>query len=130
MSGGRPQVVNNPINSVNASMDVYLTYGVEKFKFHFGDDAEDWRASVVETITGVKEQRKSMFDDFSGLENLAQMADTVSSSATALRKAFGIKSDEQGTCKCSSCGASLAGTEDEVVVCPFCGTHNKIIIGK
>ncbi len=120
MSAGKPQAVKNQTDAVSASFDVYLTYGVEKFKFTFGSEVDEWVASVTETITGEKVQRKNEFED------LINFADTVSGSVNSLRKAFGIKSTEQGACKCSSCGASLSGTEDEVVICPFCGTHNKI----
>lgn len=129
MSGGKPQAVKNMLNAVNASLDVYFNYGVERFKFSFGSEVDEWVASITETVTGEKVERKSEFaflDDMSGLESLAEVAETVTGSVNSLKKAFGIKSTEQGACKCSSCGASLTGTEDEVVICPYCGTHNKI----
>ena len=124
MASGKPQVVKGKIDSVSASLDVYLPYGIEKFKFTFGTDVDEWVDSMIETITGEKVPRKTGFEE---IEGMMEFAENVSGTVKGLKKAFGIKSTEKVTCKCASCGASLSGIEDEVVVCPYCGTHIKMV---
>ena len=123
MSGGKPQVVLGSDSFVKGSVDVFFQYETVNFQFEWKDGAEEWIACITETITGQKVERKSPFADMGGLEDLAAIADSVN----GIKKAFGIKSTEQVACKCSSCGASLSGTEDDVVVSPSCGTSNKMV---
>ena len=54
------------------------------------------------------------------------MADSVNSTIRNLKKTFGIRSDEQVSIKCPSCGATLTGTEGETVKCPYCGSFTTL----
>ncbi len=123
-SGGKPEVHKGG-DEFNPSLDVYLDYGEEKFKFEWKKDAEEWVASITETVTGEKVERKPdiNLDDF---QDLLGFAEAVSGTVKDVRKAFGIKSTEHVVGKCTSCGASIEGIEDESVQCPYCGTWNKL----
>lgn len=123
MPGGKPDVKLVKPDIVSGAVDIYFNYGEECFKFTWEKDAEDWVADITETLTGEKVERKSEFDDF---EEILGMARSVAATASQVRSAFGIKSDEHVACKCSGCGASLEGTEGETIQCPYCGTFNKL----
>jgi hypothetical protein len=126
LSGGKPQVALGPDSHVSGTLDVYLQYETLSFRFEWATDVEEWVASITEIVTGEKVARKDPFGDFAGLEKLVDLTDSMTGSVNSLKKAFGIKSNEAAACKCSSCGASLSGIKDEVVICPYCGTSNKL----
>lgn len=126
LSGGKPQVVLGPDSHVSGTLDVYLQYETVSFRFEWVTDIEEWIANITEVITGEKVAKKDPFGDFGDLEKLVGLADSMTGSVNNLKKAFGIKSNEKAACKCASCGASLTGIKDEVVICPYCGTGNKL----
>ncbi|MBQ3797889.1 MAG: hypothetical protein II842_16705 [Butyrivibrio sp.] len=126
MSQGKPQVLLGKGDNVTGSVDVFLQYETVNFKFEWKTDAEEWIASITETVTGEKVERKSPFGDMGDFEDLMNMAESVTGTVKGLKKAFGIASTEAVACKCPSCGAPLSGVEDEVVICPFCGASTKL----
>ena len=95
---------------------------MESFRFEWESDAQKWADKVTEVITGVKVQR----DEYAWVGETLAMADSVNSTIRNLRKTFGIRSDEQVSIKCPSCGATLTGTEGETVKCPYCGTFTTL----
>ncbi|MBQ7613593.1 MAG: hypothetical protein IJU77_00945 [Butyrivibrio sp.] len=111
----------------DAMLDVYLSYGMERFKFTWEDEVEDWIADITETITGVPVPRKDKFANLGDFSELLNMAESVAGTMDHVRHAFGIQSNEHAVCKCTSCGASLEGVEGDTVECPYCGTHNKLV---
>ncbi len=123
-AGGKPEVHKGG-DEFNPTLDLYLDYGEEKFKFEWKKDIEEWIASITETVTGEKVERKPDFnlDDF---KDIIGFAESVTGTVKDVKKAFGIKSNEQAVGKCVSCGASITGMEDESVQCPYCGTWNKL----
>ena len=102
LSGGKPQVALGPDSHVSGTLDVYLQYETLSFRFEWATDVEEWVASITEIVTGEKVSRKDPFGDFSDLENLVGLADSMAGSVNNLKKAFGIKSNEAAACKCSS----------------------------
>lgn len=123
ISGGDPQVKLSKPDNVTAALDVYLSDGIEQFKFTFDQEVEDWIADITEVITGRKVERKTGFEDIS---DMMAFADNVAGAVNHVKSAFGIKPTEQGAIKCSGCGSSLSGTVGEVLKCPYCGTFNKL----
>ncbi len=123
MSGGKPQAVLGNGDNVSGFLDVYFPYETAHFKMEWKSDAEDWIDAIIFAVTGEDVKAKKEQEDFQKLMNFAE---SVTGTVNGMKKAFGIKSTEQVACKCSSCGASISGIVDEVVVCPFCGTSNKM----
>ena len=72
-----------------------------------------------ELITGVKVER----DEFAWVGDTLAMAESVTNTINNLKSSLGIKSTEQVSIKCPSCGAGLTGTKGETVQCPYCGTY-------
>lgn len=109
-------------DNMTYTLDVYFNKGMESFRFEWESDAQKWADKVTEVITGVKVQR----DEYAWVGETLAMADSVNSTIRNLKKTFGIRSDEQVSIKCPSCGATLTGTEGETVKCPYCGTFTTL----
>lgn len=119
ISDNRAQVKLGKKDLVTPSLDVYFKSGMERFIFSFEEDVKEWVNGINTLLTGQPEIYKK--EDW--LEEMAHVSDVVSGAARKMRKAFGIKSTEQVSCKCPSCGASLTGTEGETIQCPYCGSN-------
>ena len=100
-------------------LDVYFRSGPESFRFTWEDEVKEWANAINGLLTGNADLYKK--DDW--MEDLGKMADTFYGAAKKVRKVFGIKSNEQVSCKCPYCGASLTGVEGETVKCPYCDNN-------
>ena len=109
-------------DNVTYTLDLYFDKGMESFSFEWKDDVLKWIDKITEVITGVKVER----DEFAWVGETLAMADSVNSTIKNLKKTLGIKSTEQVSIKCPSCGATLTGLEGETVKCPYCGTFTTL----
>lgn len=109
-------------DNVTYALDLYFNKGTESFRFEWESDVQKWIDEITEIITGVKVER----DEFAWVGETLAMAESVNSTIKSFKKTLGIKSTEQVSIKCPSCGATLTGTEGETVKCPYCGTFTTL----
>ena len=121
ISNGHPQVQARK-RPFNPSMDVYFTGGEESFRFTWPEEAAEFAAAVISTITGQEVEVASGDDKF--IENAAAALEKINHIANKLRRTFGLQSTETMSADCPGCGASLTGTAGETVKCPYCGTYH------
>lgn len=120
ISNGQAQVKMGNIDLVTHSLDVYFTTGVERFRFTWEDDIKDWVNDINSMLTGGPEiyHKKGFFEDGA---SLLKFAENFEGATKKFKKIFGIKSSEQVSRYCPSCGASITGHEGETIKCPYCG---------
>ena len=73
-------------------------------------------------ITGVKVER----DEFAWVGETLAMAESVTNTIEGLKRSLGIRSTEQVSVKCPSCGATLTGIKGDTVKCPYCGNFTTL----
>lgn len=120
ISNGQAQVKMGNIDLVTHSLDVYFTTGLERFRFTWEDDIKDWANDINSMLTGGPElyHKKSFLEEGA---DLLKFAENFDGAAKKFKKIFGIRSSEQLSRHCPSCGASITGREGETIKCPFCG---------
>jgi predicted Zn-dependent protease len=79
------------------------------------------RTTMPDPFAGLPER-----DEFAWVGETLAMAESVNSTIKSFKKTLGIKSTEQVSIKCPSCGATLTGTEGETVKCPYCWTFTTL----
>ncbi len=120
--GGEVQAkVGHPDNMTH-TLDLYFDKGVESFRFEWESDAQKWADKITEVITGVKVER----NEFAWVGETLAMAESVTNTINGLKSSLGIKSTEQVSVRCPSCGATLTGIKGDTVQCPYCGTYTTL----
>lgn len=109
-------------DNVTCTLDLYFDKGMERFRFEWESDVQEWIDKITEVITGKKVER----DEYAWLGETLAMAESVTSTINSLKGALGIKSTEQVSMRCPSCGATLTGTKGETVQCQYCGTFTTL----
>ena len=120
ISNNQAQAIPGQKDLVTPTLDIYFQSGMESFIFTWEDEVKEWANSINTILTGQPGRYKT--DDW--MEDIENFADGISDAAKKVRKAFGIKSTEQVSCRCPSCGASLTGIEGETVQCEYCGSYH------
>ncbi|HAB94510.1 MAG TPA: hypothetical protein DCF49_07080 [Lachnospiraceae bacterium] len=113
--------IGHPDN-VTHTLDLYFNKGTESFRFEWESDVQKWIDKITEVITGVKVER----DEFAWVSETLAMAESVNKTINSFKKTLGIKSTEQVSIKCPSCGATLTGISGDTVKCPYCGTFTTL----
>lgn len=116
---GEVQAKKGHPDNMTYTLDLYFDKGMESFRFEWESDVQKWIDKITEVITGVKVER----DEFAWVGDTLAMAESVTNTINNLKSSLGIKSTEQVSIKCPSCGAGLTGTKGETVQCPYCGTY-------
>ena len=65
-------------------------------------------------------------DEFAWVGETLAMAESVTNTINSLKSSLGIKSTEQVSIRCPSCGATLTGIKGDTVKCPYCGTYTTL----
>ena len=99
ISNNQAQVRLEKKDNVTPVLDVYFRSGPESFRFTWEDEVKEWANAINGLLTGNADLYKK--DDW--MEDLGKMADTFYGAAKKVRKVFGIKSNEQVSCKCPYC---------------------------
>lgn len=99
ISNNQAQVRLEKKDNVTPVLDVYFRSGPESFRFTWEDEVKEWMNAINGLLTGNADLYKK--DDW--MEDLGKMADTFYGAAKKVRKVFGIKSNEQVSCKCPYC---------------------------
>ncbi|MBQ9062409.1 MAG: hypothetical protein IJ121_06260 [Eubacterium sp.] len=107
---------------VTPTLDVYFQTGMESFLFTWEDEVKEWANCINTMLTGQPARFKT--DDWMG--EIEELAESFSGAAEKVREAFGLKSAEQVSCSCPSCGASLVGMKGETVRCGYCGSYHTL----
>ena len=118
-------------SNVSVSLDVYFTYGQESWEMIWEKDVKSWIAEITGVITGVHVEKKDdefawVGDVMANMGAVTEGLDSLAGGLNNVRRAMGMKSTEEASCKCSACGASINGTRGESVQCPYCGTYNTL----
>ena len=121
ISNGQPQVQAQK-RPFNPSMDVYFRNGEEHFRFTWPDEAAEFAAAVITTITG--QEVKAVSSDERFMEGAVAAMEKINHLANRIRRTFGLESTETMSATCPGCGASLTGTDGETVKCPYCGSYH------
>lgn len=119
ISNNQAQVKVGKMDNVTHTLDVYFQSGMESFIFTWEDEIKDWANSINTMLTGQPDIYKK--EDWLG--EMEHVTEAFTGAVKKVRKVFGIKSTEQVSCKCPSCGASLTGIEGETIRCPYCGNN-------
>ena len=122
ISNQQAQVMPGKKDIVTPTLDVYFRSGMESFIFTWEDEVKEWADCINTMLTG----QPARFKTGDWMEEIEEFAESFAGAAEKVRKAFGIKSTEQVSCSCPSCGASLTGMKGETVRCGYCGSYHTL----
>ena len=122
VANGQVQAKIGHPDNVTHTLDLYLDKGMESFRFEWESDVQKWIDKITELITGVKVER----DEFAWVGETLAMAESVTNTIEGLKHSLGIRSTEQVSVKCPSCGATLTGIKGDTVKCPYCGSFTTL----
>lgn len=119
---GEVQAKKGHPDNMTYTLDLYFDKGMESFRFEWESDVQKWIDKITEVITGVKVER----DEFAWVGETLAMAESVTNTIEGLKRSLGIRSTEQVSVKCPSCGATLTGIKGDTVECPYCGSFTTL----
>ena len=119
---GEVQAKKGHPDNMTYTLDLYFDKGMESFRFEWESDVQKWIDKITEVITGVKVER----DEFAWVGETLAMAESVTNTIEGLKHSLGIRSTEQVSVKCPSCGATLTGIKGDTVKCPYCGSFTTL----